>query len=113
MECLLDNVPAAVPGVIFLSGGQNDVLATAHLNAINSMEGTKPWKVSFSYGRALQDLALAAWLGMKNNREAAQRAYHHRARCNSAAALGKYTQVMENEFAGTSAAAPGSGADDD
>jgi fructose-bisphosphate aldolase, class I len=113
MECLLDNVPAEVPGVVFLSGGQSDVLATGHLNAINGMEGTKPWKVSFSYGRALQDLALATWLGMKNNREAAQRAYHHRARCNSAAAQGKYTQALENEFAGTNAAAPGSGADDD
>ncbi len=58
-RCLQRHVPAAIPGVVFLSGGQSDVMATVHLNAINKMAGTKPWKISFSYGRALQDLALA------------------------------------------------------
>jgi fructose-bisphosphate aldolase, class I len=60
----------------------------------------KPWKISFSYGRALQDLALAKWLGKKDQSLAAQRAYYHRARCNGAAALGEYSTAMENEFPG-------------
>jgi fructose-bisphosphate aldolase, class I len=98
LRCLLRHVPAAVPGVVFLSGGQSDVTATVHLNEINARAGIKPWKISFSYGRALQDLALATWLGNKSNEGAAQRAYYHRARCNAAAALGKYTAAMENEF---------------
>jgi fructose-bisphosphate aldolase, class I len=100
LRCLLRHVPAAVPGIVFLSGGQSDVMATAHLNEINTRAGVAPWKISFSYGRALQDLALATWLGNKNNDRAAQQAYHHRARCNSAATLGKYTSAMEEEFTG-------------
>jgi fructose-bisphosphate aldolase class I len=103
LRCLLHRVPAAVPGVVFLSGGQSDVAATVHLNAINVIEGPKPWKISFSYGRALQDLALATWLGKRDKSEAARQAYYHRARCNAAASLGKYTAAMENEFAGTAA----------
>jgi len=100
LQCLLRHVPAAVPGVVFLSGGQSDVMATAHLNEINARAGGAPWKISFSYGRALQDLALATWLGNKNNGPAAQQAYYHRARCNAAASLGRYTAAMEKEFTG-------------
>jgi fructose-bisphosphate aldolase, class I len=98
LRCLLNHVPAAVPGIVFLSGGQSDVVATAHLNAINNRAASKPWKISFSYGRALQDQALATWLGDRKNYGAAQQAYHHRARCNAAASAGKYTASMENEF---------------
>jgi fructose-bisphosphate aldolase, class I len=100
LRCLRRHVPVAVPGIVFLSGGQSDVMATAHLNEINTCAGAAPWKISFSYGRALQDLALATWLGNKNNDRAAQQAYHHRARCNAAATLGKYTADMENELTG-------------
>jgi fructose-bisphosphate aldolase, class I len=101
LQCLLRHVPAAVPGVVFLSGGQSDVTATAHLNEINThADPAAPWKVSFSYGRALQDLALATWLGNKDNDRAAQQAYYHRARCNAAASLGRYTAAMEKEFTG-------------
>ena len=100
VRCLLCHVPAAVPGIVFLSGGQSDVIATAHLNAINNRAASKPWKISFSYGRALQDPALATWLGNKQNYAAAQQAFHHRARCNAAASAGKYTATMENEFSG-------------
>jgi fructose-bisphosphate aldolase, class I len=100
LQCLLRHVPAAIPGVVFLSGGQSDVMATAHLNEINTRAGSVPWKISFSYGRALQDLALATWLGSKDNDRAAQQAYYHRARCNAAATLSKYTAAMENELSG-------------
>jgi fructose-bisphosphate aldolase, class I len=95
LRCLLRNVPAAVPGIVFLSGGQSDRLATAHLNAINRLPGPKPWKISFSYGRALQDAALEAWHGRDENVKAAQQALSHRARCNGAASLGQYTDEME------------------
>jgi fructose-bisphosphate aldolase, class I len=67
LRCLRRHVPVAVPGIVFLSGGQNALLATAHLNAINRLPGSKPWKVSFSYGRALQDPALEAWHGRDEN----------------------------------------------
>jgi fructose-bisphosphate aldolase class I len=95
LRCLLRNVPAAVPGIVFLSGGQSDRLATAHLNAINRLPGPKPWKISFSYGRALQDAALEAWHGRDENVKAAQEALSHRARCNGAASLGQHTDEME------------------
>ena len=95
LRCLLRTVPAAVPGVVFLSGGQSDRLATAHLNAINRLSGPKPWKLSFSYGRALQDAALETWHGRDENVKAAQEALSHRARCNGAASLGRYTDDME------------------
>jgi len=98
IRCLKRHVPAAVPGVVFLSGGQRDVIATIHLNAINKMAGSKPWKITFSYGRALQDPALAIWGGDNENWLAAQEAYYHRAKCNSAASLAKYTAAMETEF---------------
>ena len=95
LRCLRRHVPAAVPGIVFLSGGQKDRLATAHLNAINRLPGPKPWKISFSYGRALQDAAMEAWHGRDENLKAGQQALYHRARCNGAAARGEYTDEME------------------
>ena len=95
LRCLRRHVPAAVPGIVFLSGGQKDRLATAHLNAINRLPGSKPWKISFSYGRALQDAAMAAWHGLDENVKAGQEALYHRARCNGAAARGEYTDATE------------------
>jgi fructose-bisphosphate aldolase, class I len=95
LRCLRRYVPAAVPGIVFLSGGQTDRLATAHLNAINRLSGAKPWKISFSYGRALQDAAMAAWHGRDENLQAGQQAFYRRARCNAAAARGDYTDEME------------------
>ena len=100
LRCLRGHVPAAVPGVVFLSGGQSDRLATAHLNAINRLPGPKPWKISFSYGRALQDAALQAWHGRDANVKTAQEALSYRARCNGAASLGRYTEDMEESAAG-------------
>jgi fructose-bisphosphate aldolase class I len=99
VRCLSRHVPAAVPGIVFLSGGQNHLVATAHLSAINQLEAPKPWKLTFSYGRALQDEALKAWQGKAENLKAGQRAFYHRARCDSAAALGKYTNAMEEALA--------------
>jgi fructose-bisphosphate aldolase class I len=95
LRCLRRHVPAAVPGIVFLSGGQTARLATAHLNAINQLSGPKPWKISFSYGRALQDPALEAWHGRDENLAAGQSALYHRASCNGAASVGKYTDDME------------------
>jgi fructose-bisphosphate aldolase class I len=97
LRCLRRHVPAAVPGVVFLSGGQNARVATAHLNAINRLPGPKPWKISFSYGRALQDPALEAWHGRDENLAAGQNALYRRARSNGAASIGKYTDEMELE----------------
>jgi fructose-bisphosphate aldolase, class I len=96
LECLYKHVPAAVPGIVFLSGGQSDEDATAHLNAMNA-RGPHPWQLSFSYGRALQAPALKAWGGKEENVEAAQRAYYHRAKMNSAARTGMYAPEMERE----------------
>jgi fructose-bisphosphate aldolase class I len=95
LRCLRRHVPAAVPGIVFLSGGQDDRAATAHLDAINRVPAPKPWKISFSYGRALQDHALEAWHGRDENLAAGRQALYQRARCNSAASLGKYTDEME------------------
>lgn len=95
VRCFLRNVPAAVPGVVFLSGGQSDEDATAHLNAMNARHSHLPWALSFSYGRALQAPALSAWAGRAQNVEAAQRIFLHRARCNGAAAKGAYNAAME------------------
>jgi fructose-bisphosphate aldolase class I len=88
-------VPAAVPGIVFLSGGQNDVDATAHLNAMNAMAETHPWPLSFSYGRALQSAAQQAWKGDPGRIAAGQRAFHHRARLNGLARSGQYRPEME------------------
>jgi fructose-bisphosphate aldolase class I len=90
LRCMLRGVPAAVPGIVFLSGGQSDVTATQNLNALNQL-GKAPWELSFSFGRALQAPALKAWKGLASNANAAQAALHHRARCNSAARFGKYS----------------------
>ena len=91
-------VPAAVPGVAFLSGGQTPELATAHLNAMNA-RGPHPWQVSFSYSRALQDPVLKAWRGQAGKVAEAQRIFLHRARCNSAARYGRYTRELEAQAA--------------
>jgi fructose-bisphosphate aldolase, class I len=99
LRCLRRHVPAATPGIVFLSGGQSDRVATVHLNAINQLPGAKPWKISFSYGRALQDAALEAWRGRDENLKAGQQAMSHRARCNAAASLGTYTEAMETSQA--------------
>jgi len=99
LRCLQRHVPAAVPGIVFLSGGQDHLTATAHLNAINRIDGPKPWALGFSYGRALQDEALRAWGGKPETFKAGQSAFSHRAMCVSAAALGKYSQSMEGELA--------------
>ena len=87
-------VPAAVPGVAFLSGGQSDEAATAHLNAMNQM-GPLPWKLTFSYGRALQHAPQKAWAGRPENVTAAQRAFAHRARMNGLASLGQWEGALE------------------
>lgn len=87
-------VPAAVPGIVFLSGGQDSVHATEHLNAMNNM-GDLPWHLSFSYSRALQEDALKAWAGSDDNKSEAQRVFYKRARCNGAATRGQYTGEME------------------
>ncbi len=88
-------VPAAVPGIVFLSGGQSEVLATKHLSIMNAAYNN-PWKLSFSYGRALQASALSAWQGKEENVPAAQAAFTHRAKMNSLAALGKWSDELEN-----------------
>jgi fructose-bisphosphate aldolase class I len=94
LACLRDHVPASVPGIVFLSGGQSDQAATAHLDAMNRLGGA-PWQLSFSYGRALQAPALKAWKGEAANASAAQRAFLHRARLNGAARSGSWTEAME------------------
>jgi len=96
VRCFRRHVPAAVPGIVFLSGGQSEEEATRRLNAMNAI-GPHPWKLSFSYGRALQAAALKAWQGKDENVEAAQRAYYHRAKMNSAAQTGLYAPEMERE----------------
>jgi fructose-bisphosphate aldolase class I len=98
LKCFYKHVPAAVPGIVFLSGGQSDEDATAHLNAMNA-RGPHPWKLSFSYGRALQSPALKAWSGKPDQVEAGQRAFYHRAKLNSAATTGLYAPAMEQEAA--------------
>ena len=94
IRCFRETVPAAVPGIVFLSGGQSDEQASENLNAINSL-GPQPWVLSFSYGRALQAPALKAWGGSADNVEAGQSFLALRARCNSAAVAGRYSADME------------------
>ncbi|MDP9224944.1 MAG: fructose-bisphosphate aldolase class I [Actinomycetota bacterium] len=94
LRCLKATVPPEIPGVVFLSGGQSDELATAHLNAMNK-RGDVPWELSFSYGRALQAPALNAWKGSQANVEAGQEALLHRAKLNGAARSGRYSEDME------------------
>lgn len=95
LRCMRRTVPAAVPGLVFLSGGQSDVRATEHLNAMNQRNGA-PWELSFSFGRALQAPALKAWAGLPANGAAAQQKLLHRARCNGAARCGNYSVAMES-----------------
>ena len=98
LRVLKECVPAAVPGIAFLSGGQSDEDATAHLDAINKM-GPLPWHVSFSYGRALQAAPQKTWSGKSENVAAAQRAFNHRAMMNSLAALGQWKADLERKAA--------------
>jgi fructose-bisphosphate aldolase, class I len=98
VRCLRRVVPAAVPGIVFLSGGQTDEAATERLNAICQADEL-PWTLTFSYGRALQAPALNIWKGSSANVAAAQAALHHRAKCNSLAVQGKYVEAMEKENA--------------
>ena len=94
VDTFLDSVPAAIPGIVFLSGGQTDEQATARLDAMNKL-GPHPWQLSFSYGRALQAPALKAWKGETGNVPAAKDAFLHRARLNGAARSGSYSSEME------------------
>jgi fructose-bisphosphate aldolase, class I len=94
VRVLKDCVPASVAGIAFLSGGQSDEVATAHLSAMNAM-GDLPWPLTFSYGRALQHAPQKAWAGKPQNVAAAQRAFAHRALMNSLAATGKWTEADE------------------
>ena len=95
VRCLRRVVPAAVPGIVFLSGGQSDVQATERLNAISAVSDA-PWTLTFSYGRALQDAALKTWRGSAANAAPAQAALSHRAKCNGLAAQGKYSSDLES-----------------
>jgi fructose-bisphosphate aldolase class I len=113
IRCLKRHVPAAVPGVVFLSGGQSDVIATKHLNAISRIRGPSAWQISFSYGRALQDPALATWSGNNEKYWVAQQAYYHRAKCNAAATLGRYSTEMEHKYSGETAVGHSSDCEDD
>ncbi|HUI45697.1 MAG TPA: class I fructose-bisphosphate aldolase [Nitrospirota bacterium] len=98
IRCLKKTVPAAVPGIVFLSGGQSPEQATQHLNAMNQ-RGPHPWELSFSFGRALQDPALKTWKGSSSNISAAQKAFYHRAMYNGEARYGRYTGRTEKEAA--------------
>ncbi|MFH4979680.1 hypothetical protein AB6A40_006389 [Gnathostoma spinigerum] len=102
VTALQRTVPAAVPGIVFLSGGQSELDATLNLNAINQYPGKKPWALSFSYGRALQNSVLATWKGQKENVPAAQAAFMVRAKANSEACQGKYAGEAGADAAGQS-----------
>ena len=99
IECLKRSVPAAVPGIVFLSGGQSQLQATQHLNAMNQMYEDLPWKLSFSYARALQEPPMEIWGGDDSKTDEAQKAFYHRAKMNGAASSGKYSEDMEQEIA--------------
>ena len=99
LRCFLRTVPAAVPGIVFLSGGQSDETATANLDAMNRLPGPRPWQLSFSYGRALQAPAQKAWRGDPGRLVAGQQAFYHRARLNGAARRGAYAPDMERSVA--------------
>ena len=99
IECFMHSVPAAVPGIVLLSGGQSGEDATAHLNAMNTMYDNLPWEVSFSWARALQQKPMEIWGGEEANVEEAQKVFHHRVRMASAARAGNYSREMEQEQA--------------
>jgi fructose-bisphosphate aldolase class I len=113
LRVLRRHVPPAVPGIAFLSGGQHDVLATQHLNAINRSTGAKPWALTFSFGRALQDAALSTWGGKHENVTDAEQHLYHRVRCNSLAALGEYTETDEKHVDAPAMASTSGRWDDD
>ena len=96
IKCLKNCVPSAVPGIAYLSGGQSDEDATAHLNRMNAIGGF-PWKMTFSYGRALQAAPQKAWSGKKENVPAGQKAFEHRAEMNGLASLGKWNEGLERQ----------------
>jgi fructose-bisphosphate aldolase, class I len=96
LRCLCQTVPAAVSGIVFLSGGQNDFYSSAHLNAMNKVKGL-PWIMSFSYARALQGLTIKAWAGKEENARKAQAAFHYRCRLTAAANAGRWSPDMERE----------------
>ncbi len=96
VKCLKENVPKDVPGIVFLSGGQSNELATQHLNEMNKSNEEKPWNLSFSYGRALQQPTLNAWQGNDNKISNSQNALFKRSKLNSSATLGKYSEDLEN-----------------
>jgi fructose-bisphosphate aldolase class I len=98
VRVLKRTVPAAQPGVVFLSGGQSDESATAHLNAMSATKGL-PWPLTFSYSRALQNPPLKTWKGQAGNVAAAQKAFHHRAHMNGLAAQGKWRAELEKQAA--------------
>ena len=98
LRCLKRTVPAELPGVVFLSGGQSDLEATAHLDAMNRIGGV-PWPLTYSYSRALQNTALKTWSGNAANLAAAQKAFYHRARMNSLASFGKWSADLEKQAA--------------
>jgi fructose-bisphosphate aldolase class I len=93
VRVLQRTVPVAVPGISFLSGGQSEEEATVHLNAINNVPGKKPWRITFSYARALQNSVIKTWKGQKDNVRAAQDALVNRAKSNSLASIGKYSST--------------------
>jgi fructose-bisphosphate aldolase class I len=95
LRILRRTVPAAVPSINFLSGGQSPEEASANLNALSQLKGNAPWNLSFSYGRALQETAMKAWSGDPQNREQAQREFSKRARLNSLAQRGAYSADQE------------------
>lgn len=94
IRCFRQTVPEEMPGIVFLSGGQSPQEATEHLNAMNAL-GSHPWELSFSYGRALQEPVLKAWMGQSANVTKAQETFYHRAKCNGAARRGNYSPTME------------------
>jgi fructose-bisphosphate aldolase class I len=99
VKCLLRAVPAAVPGIAFLSGGQSAELASARLNAMNvRFRSRRPWALAFSFARAIQQPALEIWQGQEAHVLAAQQALYHRARCNRAARRGEYNAAMERDI---------------
>ena len=99
IECMLRCVPAAVPGIVFLSGGQSDVSATEHLSTMNAMYGNLPWEIAFSWARALQQKPMEIWGGDPQNVEEAQRVFHHRVKMASLARYGEYSEDTEKEEA--------------
>jgi fructose-bisphosphate aldolase class I len=102
VTALRRGVPSAVPGIVFLSGGQSEIDATKNLNEINKVAGVKPWVLSFSYGRALQGSVLKAWQGKNENVESAQKVFLHRAKANGDAQQGKYVGEDESKSASES-----------